>query len=180
MHVCTQINNLLIFFQNSPSPLFVKIELSTLQVPLHPHPTNKPTNTPRGATQMARRGIRFVHGHTKSTLITYFSGMKVDPKYAFLHAFFLICPSCPFQNLSIWPKTHPFFQFCTPKQCTRVQCVVLKNNPNYVNFWMSLIPPLTFECPPPPANPTQLNTQPHTGHLLHKPSVVSHLFVGMW
>ena len=23
--------------------------------------------------------------------------------------FFLICPSCPFQNLSIWPKTHPFF-----------------------------------------------------------------------
>ena len=38
---------------------------------------------------------------------------KVDPNYAFLHAFFLICPSCPFQNLSIWPKTHPFFQFCT-------------------------------------------------------------------
>ena len=30
-------------------------------------------------------------------------------KYAFLHAFFLICPPCPFQNLSIWPKTHPFF-----------------------------------------------------------------------
>ena len=35
------------------------------------------------------------------------------PKYAFLHAFFLICLSCPFQNLSIWPKTHPFFKFCT-------------------------------------------------------------------
>ena len=46
-------------------------------------------------------------------LITYFSGMKIDPKYAFLQAFFLICPSCPFQNLSIWRKTHPFFQFCT-------------------------------------------------------------------
>ena len=29
------------------------------------------------------------------------SGMKIDPKYAFLHAFFLICVSCPFQNLSI-------------------------------------------------------------------------------
>ena len=68
---------------------------------------------PRGATRMARGGIRLVHGHTKSTLITYFSGMKIDPKYTFLHAFFLICPSCPFQNLSIWPKTHPFFQFCT-------------------------------------------------------------------
>ena len=66
-----------------------------------------------GGTRMARGGIRLVHGHTKSTLITYFSGMKIDPKYAFLQAFFLICPSCPFQNLSIWPKTHPFFQFCT-------------------------------------------------------------------
>ena len=42
-----------------------------------------------------------------------FSGMKIDPKYVFLHVFFLICPSCPFQNLSIWQKTHPFFQFCT-------------------------------------------------------------------
>ena len=52
------------------------------------------------------------HGHTKSTLITYFSGMKIDPKYVFLHAFFSICPSCPFQNQSIWPKTHPFYQFC--------------------------------------------------------------------
>ena len=57
----------------------------------------------------------------------------------------LICPSCPFQNLSIWPKTHPFFQFCTPKRCTRVQCLVLKNNPNYVN--LSLIPPWHSSAP---------------------------------
>ena len=100
----------------------------------------------RGGTRMARGGIRLVHGHTKSTLITYFSGIKIDPKYAFLHAFFLICPSCPFKNLSIWPKTHPFFQFCTflhPKRCTR-----LKNNPNYVNFWTSLIPPWHSSGPP--------------------------------
>ena len=104
-----------------------------------------------GGTQMARGGIRLVHGLTKSTLITYFSGMKIDPKYKFLHAFFLICLSCPFQNLSIWPKTHPFSnfaRFCTPKWCTCVHCLVLKNNPNYVKFWMSLIPPLTFEWPP--------------------------------
>ena len=58
-----------------------------------------------GCTRMARGGIRLVHGLTKSTLITYFSGMKRDPKYAFLHAFFLIYLSCLFQNLSIWPKT---------------------------------------------------------------------------
>ena len=38
--------------------------------------------------------------------------------------------------------------FLHPKRCTRVQCLILKNNPNYVNFWTSLIPPLTFEWPP--------------------------------
>ena len=47
--------------------------------------------------------------HSKHTLNTYFSGIKIDPKYAFLNAFFLICPSCHSQNLSIWPKAHPFF-----------------------------------------------------------------------
>ena len=65
----------------------------------------------RGATRMARGGIRLVHRLTKGTLITYFSGLKKDPKYTFLHAFFLICLSCSFQNLSKWRKTHPFFQF---------------------------------------------------------------------
>ena len=49
-------------------------------------------------------------------------------------------------------KNTPFFsnfaRFCTPKRCTRVQCLVLKNNPNYVNFWTSLIPPLTIQVPP--------------------------------
>ena len=77
--------------------------------------------------------------------------MKIDPKYAFLHAFLKIFLSWPFQNLSIWPKTHPFFQFCmfcTPKRCMRIHCLVLKNNPYYVNFWTSQITPLTFECPP--------------------------------
>ena len=33
----------------------------------------------RGATRMARAGIRLVHGLTKSTLITYYSGMKKRP-----------------------------------------------------------------------------------------------------
>ena len=30
-----------------------------------------------------------------------FSGVKIVSKYVFLQAFFLICPSCPFQNLSL-------------------------------------------------------------------------------
>ena len=50
--------------------------------------------------------------------------LKTHPKHVFFRyenrpyirvfaCIFLICVSCPFQNLSIWPKTHPFFQFCT-------------------------------------------------------------------
>ena len=60
-----------------------------------------------------RLDIILVKGLSKHNLNAYFSGMKIDPKYAFLHAFFLIWASCPFQNLSIWPKTYLFFQFCT-------------------------------------------------------------------
>ena len=64
---------------------------------------------PGGATRIARGSIRLVHGLTKSTLITYFSGMKRDPKYAFLHAFFLICLSCSFQKFVYMTKNTPFF-----------------------------------------------------------------------
>ena len=65
-------------------------------------------NSPAGHLYF-RLDIILVKGLTKHTLKTYFSGMKIDPKYAFLHAFFLIGPSCPYQNLSLCPKTHPFF-----------------------------------------------------------------------
>ena len=108
-----------------------------------------------GGTRMARGGIRLVHGHTKSTLITYFSGMKIDPKYGFLHAFFLICPSCPFQNFVYnYDQKHAFYFFpsfarvCTPKRCTRVQCLVLKNNHILREFLDEPDTPLTFEWPP--------------------------------
>ena len=56
-----------------------------------------------------RLDINLVKGLSKHTLNTYFSGMKIDPKDMFLHAFLLICPSCPFQNLSLWRKTYPLF-----------------------------------------------------------------------
>ena len=98
-----------------------------------------------------RLDIILVKGLSKHTLNTYFSGMKIDPKYAFLHAVFLICPSCPFQNMSLWPKTYPFFfnfpRFCTPKRCTRVHCLVLKNDPNYVTFYEDDIQ-LQIKVPP--------------------------------
>ena len=59
-----------------------------------------------------RLDIILIKGLSKHTLNTYFSGMKIDPKYAFLQAFFLICLSRPFQNLLIWPKTHHCFSPC--------------------------------------------------------------------
>ena len=108
---------------------------------------------PGGGHLYFRLDIIRVKGLSKHTLNTYFSCMKIDPKYVFLHVFFLICMSCPFQNLLIWPKTHPFFsnfaRFCTPKRCTRVHCLVLKNNPNYVNFFTRMISNFKYKCPPP-------------------------------
>ena len=56
-----------------------------------------------------RLDIILVKGLSKHTINTYFLGMKIDPKYAFLHAFFSICLPYTFQNLSIWPKNTPFF-----------------------------------------------------------------------
>ena len=56
----------------------------------------------RGGDLYFRLGIILIKGLSKHTLNRYFSGIKIDPKYAFLG-------SCSFQNLSIWPKTYPFF-----------------------------------------------------------------------
>ena len=113
-----------------------------------------------GGTRMARGGIRLVHGHTKSTLITHFSGMKIDPKYAFLHAFFLICLSCPFQNLSIWPKTHPFFPILhvfTPLKDVRAYSAWSWKQPWLREFLDEPDTPLDIRVPPRAINLKQLN-----------------------
>ena len=74
------------------------------------------------------------------------------PQIRVFACIFLNLPVMFFPKLGFMTKNTPFFsnfaRFCIPKRCTRVQCLVLKNNPNYVNFWTSLIPPLTFEWPP--------------------------------
>ena len=70
-----------------------------------------PINTRGGGGHLyVRLDIILVKGLSKHTLSMYFSVIKID---AFLHAFPLIYPSRPFQNLPLWPKTHPFLQFCT-------------------------------------------------------------------
>ena len=73
------------------------------------------------------------------------------PQIRVFACIFLICLSCPFQNLLIWPKTHLFFnfaRFCTPKRCMRVQCLVLKNNPNLREFLDEPDTPLDIRVAP--------------------------------
>ena len=74
------------------------------------------------------------------TLNTYFSGMKIDPKYAFLACVFLNLSIISFPKFVNTTKNTPFFpnftRFCTPKRCTRVHYLVLKNNPNHTIFFL--------------------------------------------
>ena len=60
----------------------------------------------------------------------------------FLDAFFLIVPHILSQICHYDQKPSFFFffpsfaRFCTPKRCTHVHCLVLKNNPTYVIFFV--------------------------------------------
>ena len=49
-------------------------------------------------------------------------------------------------------KTHPlnsnFAWFSTPKWYSHIHCLVLKNNPNYVNFITRMISNFKYKCPP--------------------------------
>ena len=55
----------------------------------------------------------------------YFSGMKIDPKYTFLHVFFLIVHYV-LSKICQYDQKHILFsnftRFCTPKRCMRVHC----------------------------------------------------------
>ena len=77
----------------------------------------------------------------------YFSGMKIDPKYAFLNAFFSIFHHVLFK-ICQYDQKHTLFsnfvRFCTPKRCTPVHWLVLKNNPsNNVNFLRGWYPTMS-------------------------------------
>ena len=94
-------------------------------------------------------GIRLVHGLTKKHPNHVFFRYENRPLIGVFACIFLNLPVMSFPKFVYMTKKHTLFSnfahFCTPKHC-----LVLKNNPNYVNFRTSLIPPLTFECPPPP------------------------------
>ena len=100
--------------------------------------------------------IILVKGLSKHTWSMCFPSMKIYPNYAFLHVFF-------FLNFSIvsFPKfvkmthnTPVFFNFgwfCTPQRCTHVHRLVLKNNPNYVIFFLGGWYPTSNTSAPPRA-----------------------------
>ena len=98
-----------------------------------------------------RLDIVLVKDFQNHTINTYFSGMKIDPKYAFLHSFFLFCP-LSFPKFVTHDQKHTVFSnfacFCTPKRCTCVHCLVLKHNPNYVNFFTLMISNFKYKWPP--------------------------------
>ena len=72
-----------------------------------------------GGHSNGKRGYQAHPGTHKKHPNHVFSGMKINPKYAFLHAFFLICLSCPFQT---WPSyAHPFLKFCTKTTIIRLR-----------------------------------------------------------
>ena len=101
-----------------------------------------------------RLDIFLVKGLSKHTLNTYFSSMKIDLKYVFFACVFLLklvyyvlSKVCQYdQKHTLFSK---FARFCTPKRCTRVHCLVLKNNPNYVNFLRGWYPTSNTSAPPP-------------------------------
>ena len=99
-----------------------------------------------------RLDIILVKGLSKHTLNTHFSHVKIHPKFPFLHVFFLNCPSCPFQNLSIWPKIHLFPILHVFAPLNDVHAYIAwswKNNPNYMNFLMRMISNFKYKCPSP-------------------------------
>ena len=85
-----------------------------------------------------RLDIILARGLSKHTQSTYFPGMKIDPKYTFCMFFSEFFPLV-LSKICEHDQKHTLFSnfacFWTPKWCTHVHSLVLKNNPNYVNFY---------------------------------------------
>ena len=67
--------------------------------------------------------------------------------------------------------SYPFFFnlacFWYPKRCTRVHRLVLKNDPNYVNFFTRMISTFKYKCPPPGCYFVELySVETHLSHTM--------------
>ena len=83
----------------------------------------------------------------------YFSGMKTDPKYAFLQAFFLIFPFMFFQKFVTMTKNTPFFQilhvFASLKDVRAYIAWSWKTTLITWIFFTRMISNFKYKCPPP-------------------------------
>ena len=104
-----------------------------------------------------RLDIILVKGLSKHTLNTYFSGVKLYPKYVFLQAFFLILSimsfpkfvnTCMTKNTPFFPILHVFAPLNDVRTLPGPE-----NNPNYVNFFTRMISNFKYKWPPPPPPP---------------------------
>ena len=73
-----------------------------------------------------------------------------------------------------------FACFCTPKGCMRVQCLILKNNPNYVNFFTRMISNFKYKWFPPDPGiwmppPPSLSCTPHLYKASLEPIPMPHM-----
>ena len=99
-----------------------------------------------------RLDIILVKGLSKHKLSMYFPVMKIDPKYAFLHAFFLIFHHLFFLKFVTMTKNTLFqiLEFLHHK--TMYACTLpcpKKKNPNYVNFLQGWYPTSNTNAPLP-------------------------------
>ena len=86
-------------------------------------------------------------------LNTYFSGVKIDPKYAFLHAFFLICLSyilSKFVNMTKNTPLFPFFHVFAPLNNVRGYIAWSWKTTLISDFFYEDDIQLQIQVPPPP------------------------------
>ena len=82
-----------------------------------------------------------------------FSRHKNRPEIRVFVCFFLNFVVISFPKFVNMTKNTPVFSnfvcFCIPKRCKHVHCLVLTNNPNYMNFFTRMISNFKYKCPPP-------------------------------
>ena len=97
-----------------------------------------------------RLDIILVKGLSKHILITYFPGMKTNPKYEFMHVFFLIFRHLfskiydHHQKHTLFPLLHIF----VPLNYIHAYCLVLENDPSYMFHFTRMIPTLKIQVAP--------------------------------
>ena len=110
-----------------------------------------------GGTLHFRVDIILVKGLSQHTLNTHFPGIKKDPKYTFLHAFFFLhffimsFPKCVTMAKKT-PFSYNFARFCIPKTmyaCTLPCSEKKKKHPIYVKFLWGWYPTSDTSGSPP-------------------------------